>query len=98
MPREEGVDDARDGVEREGQPHAERGCGQRLHQREAYDVRPESPEPDNAEHAALAPDGGVRLLAVDARKPTPAARQIRPNTVCQERSSILPFSISSARV
>ena len=54
---EEGVDDARDGgVEREGQPHAERGREQRLHQREAHDVRPgKAHEPDNAEHAALAP-------------------------------------------
>ena len=57
---EEGVDDARDGgVECEGQPHAERGREQRLHQREAHDVRPgKAHEPDNAEHAALAPDGG----------------------------------------
>ena len=62
---EEGVDDARDGgAEREGQPHAERGCGQRLHQREAYDVRPgKAHEPDNAEHAALAPDGGDEVAA-----------------------------------
>ena len=40
----------------------------------------------------------TRLLAVDARKPTPAARQIRPNTSVVELSSILTFSISSARV